>query len=338
MPGKDYYAILGVGRTATDKEIKQAYRKLARQHHPDVNPGNKGAEAKFKEINEAYQVLSDPEKRKKYDQYGDNWQYADQFARAGWQPGGGGQPQREFFESGGQGADWSEIFGGGFEGSDVLGDILRGRSGATFQRTRRAARGRDVEYPVEVSLEEAFNGSTRVLQMQGEEPCSVCGGTGKVRRVACGQCQGRGYIPRMRRLEVKIPRGVNDSSRIRVAGEGEAGHTGGPKGDLYLLVKVSPHPVFTRKEDDLYADVPVPLLTAILGGEVEVPAVKSRVALKIPAETPNGKVFRLAGKGMPHLGDSSSGDLYARVQVVLPAKLSPQEKELFERLKAASRG
>jgi molecular chaperone DnaJ len=322
MPGKDYYATLGVGRSAPEKEIKQAYRRLARKYHPDVNPGDKAAEAKFKEINEAYEVLSDPEKRKKYDQYGDQWQYADQFAKAGqgaqWGAGKGGTYTT--FDFGDLG-DLGDIFGGAFQG-------FRTGSGAG----RRSARAASMEHPVEVTLEEAYQGTKRVLQLQVEEPCSVCGGSGRVGRARCSNCGGSGRLLRPKRLEVKIPPGVGDGSKVRIAGQGGQGYDG-TKGDLFLVVKVLPHRIFERKGDDLHVEVPVPLVAAVLGGEVGVPTLKGNVALKVPPETQNGKVFRLAGQGMPHLNDSSRGDIFAKVKVMLPTQLTPQERQLFEQLR-----
>jgi len=321
MAAKDYYAILGLSKNATDKDIKQAYRKLARQYHPDVNPGNKSAEARFKEINQAHEVLSDPEKRKKYDQFGEQWQYADQFARAGGQQQ---QPAWEF-RRGGTPFDFGDT--GGAEGfGDIFDSILRGSRGRT---TRRPLRGQDFEQPVEVSLEEAYRGTMRVLEMQVEEPCPTCKGKG------CRTCGGAGAVLRPRRLEVKIPPGVREGSRVRIAGKGGPSQMGGEAGDLYLLISVKPDNRFQRAEDDLHVDVPVLLTDAILGGEVEVPTLEGKkLALKIPPETQNGKVFRLAGQGMPRLGNNTKGDLYARVNVVLPARLSPKEKELFQQLKS----
>jgi molecular chaperone DnaJ len=320
MAAKDYYAILGVSKNATEKDIKQAYRKLARQYHPDVNPGNKSAEARFKEINEAHEVLSDPEKRKKYDQFGEQWQYADQFARAGGQQQ---QPAWEFRRGGTQ-FDSGDL--GGAEGfGDIFDSLLRGSRGRT---TRRPLRGQDFEQPVEVSLEEAHRGTTRMLEMQSEEPCPACKGRG------CRTCGGAGAVLRPRRLEVKIPPGVKESSRVRIAGKGGPGSLGGEAGDLYLLISVKPDSRFQRTEDDLHVEVPVHLVDAILGGEAEVPTLEGKkLALKIPPETQNGKVFRLAGQGMPRLGNHGKGDLYAKVMVVLPTRLSAKEKELFQQLK-----
>ncbi len=289
MAGKDYYKVLGISRSASEREIKQAYRRLARQYHPDVNPGDKSAEERFKQINEAYEVLSDKENRQKYDQYGDQWQYADQFAQAqqqasfwGFRPGGGAT--RIHFSQG----DFGSLFD----------DLLRGFGSG---RQPRAARGQNIEVSVEVTLEEAYHGATRRISLE----------------------EGK-------RLEVKIPPGVGNGSRVRLAGKG--GGSGGVKGDLYLVTSVKPHKLFERRGDDLYIGVAVPLVVAMLGGEVQVPTLKGKLVLKIPPETQNGRSFRLKGQGMPHLGNSTRGDLVAKVNVVLPANLTPQEKELFKQL------
>jgi len=328
MAKKDYYAILGVKRGASDKEIRQAYRRLARKYHPDVNAGDKAAEAKFKEINAAYEVLSDAKKRRKYDLYGDQWQYADQFEEA----------RRQ----GGQRWSWSGrgAPSGGFDPRDLgfgdLGDLLGGLFAGTRTRSRR---GEDVQHMAEVTLAEAYRGTSRVLNMQTEEPCSTCGGSGRLVGAVCHVCQGSGVIVRPRRLEVKIPPGVSDGSRVRVAREGPrpSGRGGGARGDLYLVISVRPHERFSRRGDDLHTEVEVPLVDAVLGGEVAVPTLKGKAMLKIPPLTQNGRVFRLAGLGMPHLGSGAKGDLFAKVEVMLPADLSPEERELFEKLKKAQR-
>ena len=323
MPGRDYYAILGVSRNASEKDIKQAYRRLARKYHPDVNPGDKAAEAKFKEMSEAYEVLSDPEKRKKYDRYGDQWQYAEEFAKAG---------QRAKRDFGGGGTYTTFDFGDLGDLGDIFGGIFQGFGGRTGT-ARRPSAARNIEHPVEVTLEEAFHGTKRVLQLQTEEPCPTCGGSGRAGRAPCSNCGGAGRLLKPKRLEVKIPPGVRDGSRVRIAGQGSQGYDGS-RGDLFLIVKVLPHQTFVRKGDDLHVEVPLPLLTAMLGGEVGVPTLKGNVALKVPPETQNGKVFRLAGQGMPHLNDSSRGDIFAKMKVVLPTQLTPQEKQLFEQLRA----
>jgi len=320
MAGKDYYSVLGVSRNAGEREIKQAYRKLARQYHPDVNAGDKSAEAKFKQINEAYEVLSDKEKRRKYDQFGDQWQYADQFAQAQRQQ----TPFWNFSQAGGQSFRFEEAdLGSLFD--DLFGGGIR-------RRQVRPRRGKDIRYPLEVTLEEAYHGTKRTIALQTEQPCSGCKGTGLIQNLPCSVCRGLGVVSGVKRLEVKIPAGVKDGSRVRVAGKGEPGYAGGASGDLYLVVSVKPHRLFERKGDDLYVEVAVPLTVAMLGGEVFVPSLKGKLALKVPPETQNGRPFRLAGKGMPHLGDSSHGDLLAKVSVVLPTKLSEEEKKLFERL------
>ena len=290
MAGKDYYNILEVNRNASEREIKQAYRRLARQFHPDVNPGDKSAKEEFKRINEAYEVLSDKENRQKYDKYGDQWQYAEQFEKARRQQA----PFWRFSPGGGTRIRFSQ---GDF--GSLFDDLFRGfRAG----RPTRAERGRNIEVPVEVTLEEAFNGSTRRIRLED----------GK-------------------RLEVKIPPGVRNASRVRLAGKGGEG-AGGTKGDLYLVTSVKPHKLFERRGDDLYIGVAVTLMVAMLGGEVQVPTLMGKLALKIPPETQNGRSFRLKGQGMPHLGNSNRGDLLAKVNVVLPTNLTQKEKEIFKQL------
>jgi molecular chaperone DnaJ len=324
MAGKDYYQILGVNRNASEKEIKQAFRRLARKYHPDLNSGDKAAEAKFKEINAAYEVLSNPEKRKKYNQFGEQWEYADQFAKSG-----GQERVRWDFGKGGTTFEYGDLSGFG----DILSSLF-GDSGTGSRMRRGPRRGQDIESPVEVTLEEAYQGSTRMMQLQTGEPCTACGGTGRVGNRVCTICNGAGGKITPKRLEVKIPAGVRDGSRIRIAGEGGSGLAGGSKGDLYLVVKVLPHKLFERKGDDLYTEVSVPLATAILGGEVRLPTLKGNLSLKIPPETQNGKVFRLAGKGMPQLGNSKHGNMFAKVKVILPTNLTEEEKKLFERLRS----
>jgi len=324
MAGKDYYEILGVSRNASEKEIKQAYRRLARKYHPDINPGDKSAETKFKEMNAAYEVLSNPEKRKKYDQFGEQWEYADQFAQSG-----GQQRVRWDFDRGGTSFEYGDMSGFGDIFSSLFGD-----SGIGSRTKRGPRRGQDMESPIEVTLEEAYHGSTRLMQLQTQEPCTACGGTGRVGNRACTICGGAGVKLNPRRLEVKIPAGVKDGSRIRIAGEGGSGLAGGKKGDLYLVVKVLPHKLFERKGDDLYTEVPIPLATAILGGEVKLPTLNGNISLKIPPETQNGKAFRLAGKGMPQLSNKKYGNMLAKVKVVLPTNLTEEEKKLFEKLRS----
>lgn len=293
---KDFYEILGVGRGASDKEIRSAYRKLARKHHPDVNP-DKASESLFKEINSANDVLGDPEKRKKYDKYGDNWEHADEIER-----------QQQARARGGPGSYYRSGDGPGVDlgGEGDLGEMFGGLFG---RRQRRPSRPANTEAPVEITLEEAFSGTLRTVSLQGDhgEP---------------------------RRLEVRIPPGVDNGSRVRVAGEGSPSFDG-RRGDLFLIVKVRPQAKFERKGDDLHVEVEVPLTTAVLGGEIEVPVIDRKVALKLPEQTQNGRVFRLSGLGMPKLATPMSrGDLYAKVRAKLPDQLGEEEKELFEQLKA----
>ncbi len=310
MDYKDYYRILGVERNADPGEIKRAYRRLARRHHPDVNPGDAQAQERFKEINEAYEVLSDPEKRSKFDQFGSQWRQ--------WERGGGDPSQfwQQWFGGQSPGArvrveyrDLGDMFGGGAQSpfSEFFNALFGGMAGTAGQpfRTRRAPRPLrpDEEQQVEVTLEEAYRGATRRVSRAG------------------------------RRLEVKIPPGVATGSRVRMRDQGTPTIEGGPPGDLYLRVRVLPDPRFERKGDDLYTEVKVDLYTAVLGGEVEVPTLTGPVLLTIPAETSSGRSFRLKGKGMPRLKDPTQhGNLYARVEIEIPTDLSPEEKELFRRL------
>jgi DnaJ-class molecular chaperone len=303
---RDYYDVLGVKRTASEKEIRQAYRKLARTHHPDLNPNDAGAEAKFKEISEAYEVLSDKDKRGKYDRYGHNWQMAEQAEAARAQAGGfGGGNYRVYTDY----SNLDDLFGAQGNGQADLGGMFgdlfgRGRGRAQFQNVP----GQDIEQPVTVTLEEAYAGTTRVLTLPAPDGAP-------------------------RRIEVKIPSGVRANSRVRVANEGAPSPFGGPKGDLYLVVTVAPHSTFERVDDDLEVKVPTPLHVAVLGGEVEVPTPKgTKLALRIPPETQNGRRFRLAKQGMPHLGGTGQGDLYAEISVVLPTDLNDEERRLFQRL------
>ncbi|MBN1176267.1 MAG: J domain-containing protein [Dehalococcoidales bacterium] len=325
MAGKNLYDLLGVSKSASDKEIKQAYRRLARKYHPDVNAGDKGAESKFKEVNAAYEVLSDADKRKKYDKYGDKWQYADQFEEAERQ-----QAQYRQYSPGG-GASYH--FGGDIGGMDsIFEELFGGARARGFTRRSQPRRGQDLESTVEVTLEEAYHGTSRTISLQTEKPCSACKGSGMIQNLPCSACRGSGVVPDIKRLEVKIPAGVATGSRVRIAGKGQPSYGGGPSGDLYLKITVRPHAQFERHGDNLHVSVPVPLATAVLGGEVQVPTPKGKLALKIPPETQNGRSFRLKGQGMPHLGKSERGDIVAKVSVVLPTELSDKEKELFRQL------
>jgi curved DNA-binding protein len=308
MDYKDYYATLGVGKTASQKEIKSAYRRLARRYHPDVNPNNKDAEERFKEINEAYEVLSDPEKRKRYDELGPNWRQYEQYQQyartrpgAGPEPGAGGFTSQRMSPE-----DIEDLFGGESPYSDFFESIFGGGRGGSG-RMRGPRRGADAEYPVEISLEEAARGATHLLGIEDS--------AGQVRQV-----------------EVTIPPGAREGTRVRIAGQGGEGTGGGPRGDLYLIARIAPHPTFTREGNDLRMRVAARLTTMLLGGEVEVPTLAGgRVLLKIPPETPDGKTFRLRGKGMPRLGKPSEhGDLYAEVHVALPQRLTPARRRLME--------
>jgi curved DNA-binding protein len=315
MEYKDYYKTLGVSKNADPKDIKKAFRKLARQYHPDVNKGDADAENRFKEINEAYEVLSDPDKRQKYDQFGSQWQ---QFSRAGgqaqdfdwsqWssQPGRGGfrSVSPEEFEQmfGGQGgfSDFFEtLFGGEMGGR-------RAQPGGFGRQQTVTRRGHDQEHTVQITLEEVLHGTIRSLQWEDG-----------------------------RKIEAKIPKGVKSGSKIRLSGQGGSGVGGGPAGDLYLVVETYDHPHFVREDSDLRVTVPVDLYTTLLGGKAEIPTLEGSVNLTIPAETSNGQTIRLRGQGLPRLHQPDQrGDLYVTVNVQLPQNLTDEEKELFARLRA----
>jgi curved DNA-binding protein len=301
MDYHDYYKTLGVERSASEAEIKKAYRKLARQYHPDINPGNKTAEAKFKEINEAYEVLSDKSKREKYDRFGRDWQRYQQGGGAGgfdWGNYSGGAP---FGGGGGDFSDFFEtLFGGGGGGGRASS-----RGGGGFR-----ADGPPVEHEAEITLDEAFTGTQRSLQFSSPN----------------GQ---------PRTITVKIPAGVDNGSRVRVAGEGSPGAGGGRRGDLFLIVKIAPHERFERRGDDLETAVQTDLYTMLLGGTVRVPIMGGKtISLNVPAGTPNSKKFRITGQGMPRLrAPETRGDLYVKLEVLLPTSLSTRERELVEELR-----
>ena len=329
----NYYDVLGVKKDASAKELRAAFRRLARRHHPDVNPGNPEAERRFKEVNAAYEVLSDADKRTKYDRYGDQWEHADQIEQMRRQQGAGfggarGAPGASY-SFGGEDIDLGDLFGGrgqaGAGGGGFFDSILRGRG---------RSRGQDVEQAVRVSLQEAYSGASRTVEIrEGEERCMVCGGAGQLAGATCHACRGSGMGTPLRRIEVAIPAGVQDGQRIRVSGRGGPGANGGAAGDLYLVVSVAPHDRFERRDDDLLVDVDVPVADAALGGEAKVPTLKGRtLALRIPAGTQAGKVFRLAGQGMPKAG-GGFGDLYAEARLVLPATITDEQRRLFEQLR-----
>jgi curved DNA-binding protein len=312
MEYKDYYDLLGVDKGASDKEIKSAYRKLARKYHPDMNPDDKRAEERFKEINEAYEVLSDPEKRKKYDRLGADWH---RYQQMGGQPGGfdwsqwttGGSPG--FDVRYGTPGDMEDLFGGGAGGgifSDFFNQLFgTGRPGRQRSYQTRSRRGQDYQQEVEISIEEAYHGTSRILDKEG------------------------------RRLEAKIPAGAKTGTKIRLAGEGGPGMGGSP-GDLYLIVKVKPDPRFEREGDDLRSTVQVDMYTALLGGKVRVDTVGGSVMLTIRPETQNGCTMRLRGKGMPKLRQKGvHGDLYVKIDVQLPTDLTPEQRQLLEKMREA---
>jgi DnaJ-class molecular chaperone len=333
MEFKDYYKTLGVDRGADDKTIKTAYRRLARKHHPDVNKGN--AE-RFKEINEAYTVLSDPEKRKRYDTLGPDWERYSQ-AGAGARSPFEGRNVRFEGDAGGFSDFFRTIFGdlGGFRGGGGATEFDFGDVGEVGGGFGPVGRGSDVEAGLELTLEEAFQGAKKTISLALDEPCPQCGGSGNVNRRPCPRCRGGGWTRGTRNLEVKIPAGVDTGSRVRVASEGAGGGSRdrSARGDLYLRVTVAPHSRFERKGDDLHLDLPVPMTTAALGGEVSVPTLRGQVSMKIPAETSSGRTFRLPGYGMPHLKGAGAGDQYVKVQITIPTGLGPREKELFQELK-----
>ena len=352
MAKRDYYEVLGVERGASEAELKKAYRRLAMKYHPDRNPDDKDAEEKFKEANEAYEVLSDAGKRSAYDQYG----------HAGVDPsmGGGG-------------------FGGGANFSDIFGDVFSDFFGGGGRGGQRGGpqRGSDLRYTLELDLEEAVRGTTvtiRVLTLvncktcdgsgakKGTSPvsCTTCGGIGQVRMQQgffsvqqtcprchgsgkmitdpCGSCHGQGRVEESKTLSVKVPAGVDTGDRIRLSGEGEAGALGGPAGDLYVVVNVREHAIFQRDGKHLYCEVPISFADAALGGELEVPTLDGRVKLKIPEGTQTGKMFRLRGKGVAPVRGGGAGDLMCRVAVETPVNLDRRQRELLEEFRKTLEG
>ena len=347
MSKRDYYEVLGVARDVNEADLKKAYRRMAMKFHPDKNQDNPEAEAKFKEAKEAYDVLSDAQKRAAYDQFG----------HAGVDPSAAGGAGGF-----GGGANFSDIFG------DVFGDIFgAGRGGGRS----RAYRGSDLRYNMELSLEDAVFGTSVKIKIptlvtcetcngsgakKGSEPvtCSTCGGTGQVRiqqgffsvqqtcphchgngkmiQDPCGTCHGQGRVEERKTLSVKVPPGVDNGDRIRLTGEGEAGENGGPPGDLYVQISVKPHPIFERDGSHLLCQVPISVATAALGGELEVPTLNGRVKLKIPEETQTGKLFRLRGKGVTPVRGGPTGDLLCKVMVETPVNLTEKQKDLLRQL------
>jgi len=324
---QDYYEVLGVPRTATADDIKKAYRKLARKYHPDVNPGDQSAEEKFKQVGEAYEVLSDPEKRKRYDQLGEHWKGGADFTPPpGWEGG-----RVEF-------GDFSDLFGaerstGGFSDffETLFGSRRGRRSGAGF-----AMRGQDVEAAIELSLEEAHHGTTRTITLQTTAVCPTCNGSGVRENQPCATCRGAGVVTRPKTLDVTIPAGVRHGSVMRLAGQGEAGTGNAPAGDLLLHVQLRPHPLFhVLEEGDVEIELPVAPWEAALGAKVRVPTIEGSVDMMVPAGTQGGQRLRLRGQGVQRRG-SGRGDQYVRLKLVNPPSLTASERALFEQLAAAS--
>ena len=354
MAKKDYYDVLGVERGADEKAIKRAYKKLAMQYHPDRTKGDKAKEEKFKEIQEAYEILGDKEKRAAYDQYGHA-----AFEQGGM--GGGG------FGGGFSGADFGDIFG------DMFGDIFGGGG----RGRQRVVRGEDLRYDIQITLEEAVKGTTKDIQIntlahcdscdgsgaeKGSkvETCPSCHGSGRVRRQQgffvteavcptchgsgkkiekpCKSCHGEGRVHKKKNLSVKIPAGVDTGNQLRLSGEGAAGENGAPAGDLYVVIHVKEHHIFERDGNNLYCEVPISFTQAALGGEIEVPTLEGKLKLKIPAETQTGKLFRVRGKGVASPRGGYSGDLICKVIVETPVKLSEEQKELLRKLEESFDG
>ena len=352
MSKRDYYEVLGVARNAEEKAIKTAYKRLAMKHHPDRNPDSKDAENKFKEIKEAYEVLTDKQKRAAYDQYG----------HAAFEQGGFGGGSGGF-----GGADFGDIFGDIF--SDMFGGSGRGR--------QRVVRGDDLRYDLEITLEEAVKGTSkdikintlaecdschgsgaedgskvetcptchgagRVRRQQGffvtEQVCPTCHGSGKKIEKPCTKCHGDGRVHKAKNLSVKIPAGVDTGNQLRLSGEGAAGENGAPAGDLYVVIHVKDHHIFERDGNNLYCEVPISLTMAALGGEIEVPTLDGRVNLKIPAETQSGKLFRMRGKGVTSTRSHYAGDLICKVIIETPVKLNEEQKNLLKQLEESLEG
>ena len=360
MSKADYYETLGVSKTASEKELKAAFRKLAMKHHPDRNPGDAEAERKFKEAGEAYDALRDPQKRAAYDRFGHA-----AFANGSGGPGGGAGFGQDF------GASMSDIF------EDIFGFAGGAARGGRGGRARaRAPRGADLRYDMEITLEDAFHGKETEIEVpaavtcercdgsgakpgtgtktcttcggigqvraqQGffsiQRPCPTCGGSGEIIETPCEVCNGQGRVMRERTLQINVPAGVEDGTRIRLTGEGEAGPNGAQPGDLYIFLSVKPHEVFQRDGADLFCRVPVSMTTAALGGQIEVPTLDGgRTRIRVPEGTQAGRQFRLRGKGMPILRSSQGGDMFIQVAVETPTKLTKRQRELLEEFEAAS--
>jgi curved DNA-binding protein len=330
---RDYYEVLGVSRSATVDQIKAAYRKLARKFHPDLNPGNKVSEERFKELQEAYDVLSDSEKRRKYDQYGENWRVAEQ--------GQAPPPGWDGFHASGPhtgGFDFGDFDFGRRGGVGDIFEELFGRPAQEGRRTgRRRARGQDVEAELQLSLEEAHRGGRRTLQMEAAEACPNCQGTGvSGGDQICQTCGGAGQLLRPKTIEVNIPVGMRDGSTVRLAGQGGAGTDGAPAGDLYLHIRLHPHPTFTVRGDDLEVEMPLAPWEAVLGARIEVPTIEGQVEMTVPAGAQEGQRLRLRGQGL-NKRRGGRGDVYVRLRIAVPQQVSAEERRLYEELRRASR-
>lgn len=361
---EDFYKVLGVKRTASQDEIRKAYRRLARKYHPDVNPGDKAAEDKFKQLSEAYEVLSDAKKREVYDKFGS---YSDNIRDAASKgPNGPGFDFDWSVFSGAPGASGGAQSGAGGGGSfrDIFSDLFGGATRTATQT--QARRGADIEVPLAISFEDAINGLTTNLSVRRTDPCVRCQGTGEAstgqitcptcqgsgkiaggggflrfdqtcqdchgtgkRRQPCPVCSGKGAVPKTETVKVRIPAGVDTGSRVRVAGKGEAGLRGLPAGDLFIVTNVSPHPIFTRKGDNIHCTIPITLPEAALGAKIEVPTVSGKAQLRIPPGTQTGQVFRLREKGAPSLRGNTHGDQYVEVKIVLPKLIDEDSKNLL---------
>ncbi len=363
---EDYYKTLGIKRTATQEEIRKAYRRLARKYHPDLNPGDKASEEKFKYLSEAYDVLSDPKKRDVYDKFGT---YSDNIRDASRGPAGPGFDFDWSVFSGATGAGAGSSGGGsGASFRDIFSELFGGSGGArtTTQTRPQPQRGADIEIPLAISFEEAINGLTTNINVRRSEACARCHGTGEAltghlicvscngsgkistgggflrldqtcgdcngtgkRRPPCQGCNGKGLLPKYETVNVRIPAGVDTGTRVRVSGKGEAGMKRAPAGDLYIITNVSPHPIFMRKGDNIYCTVPITLPEAALGAKIEVPTVSGKAQLRIPPGTQAGQVFRLREKGAPSLRGNTRGDQYVEVKIVLPKIIDEDSKNLL---------
>jgi curved DNA-binding protein len=331
---RDYYEVLGVPRGANEDEIRKAFRKLARQYHPDVAKDKKNAEEKFKEVNEAYEVLSDPEKRKKYDQLGPNWKQGAEFRP----PPGWGNMRGQTFRGGtrGQPQDFETHFGGtGF--SDFFESLFGGAgrrggfTGGAAEDEEFAERGRDVEGDIMVTLEEALRGSVRPINVQRTMTCEHCGGSGLRSQHVCNVCGGSGHVSKSDTYQVRIPPGVTEGQRLRIAGRGGAGMGGGAAGDLFLRVRLARHPDFEMEDHNIVYEIEVAPWEAVLGAQVRVPTLEEAVNIKVPAGTQNGQRLRVRGRGLPQRG-GMRGDLLVRVRIEVPKTVTERERELWDQL------